>query len=319
MGRRPVYSPPVAFRDLNEEILAEFADAAGRGSQHFILRPGMRGSPEDLFDADPRLFHGKENVAEYVASLRAERRARGQCAHCGSPSPDRYRCLVCSIRQKRWDGSNIERLTREGAALRRVKRNILRHSHGLNRRVPSIEVWLKGQQEIAGLNFQGVGIVPLCKSKLRLKSKTWARHVRSKSPPSREPRILRINLGRGLSVGKKRPYGIYTELAERYVLDHPEGVTTHEVAMAIGQRGAYTTLRLVARTRSTIEHVAGKWFPKPPHLGAPRPRKRFDRNPCQCPLMPGGRLHRHAETCPIRTPPKKPTGKPRGRPRGGAG
>jgi hypothetical protein len=58
--------------------------------------------------------------------------------------------------------------------------------------------------------------------------------------------------------------GSYVDKAEAYVLAHPEGVTTPEVAKAIGQKtmNADGTLRQVMNVRKTIEHRDRKWFPK---------------------------------------------------------
>lgn len=55
----------------------------------------------------------------------------------------------------------------------------------------------------------------------------------------------------------------YTDQAETYVLAHPDGVTTRQVADAVGQPtvSADGTLRSVIRSRKTIERRDGKWYP----------------------------------------------------------
>jgi hypothetical protein len=58
----------------------------------------------------------------------------------------------------------------------------------LQHKVESVDVWLKHQQEIALLNFQGVGVVSLCKSsRLRSKSKAWARLLSNGESSVKDP------------------------------------------------------------------------------------------------------------------------------------
>jgi hypothetical protein len=67
------------------------------------------------------------------------------------------------------------------------------------------------------------------------------------------------------------PGGKYVDKAETYVLDHPEGVDTADVAKAIGQKveNVDGTLRQVMNTRKTIERRDGKWCPKSVAPSAP--------------------------------------------------
>jgi hypothetical protein len=58
----------------------------------------------------------------------------------------------------------------------------------------------------------------------------------------------------------------FTDKGEAFVLQHPEGVTTRQVATAIGQKveSVDGTLRSVVKYRGTIERRDGKWWPKSP-------------------------------------------------------
>lgn len=60
--------------------------------------------------------------------------------------------------------------------------------------------------------------------------------------------------------------GTFTDKGEAFVLQHPEGVTTRQVATAIGQKveSVDGTLRSVVKYRGTIERRDGKWWPKSP-------------------------------------------------------
>lgn len=62
----------------------------------------------------------------------------------------------------------------------------------------------------------------------------------------------------------------YVDLAEAFVLAHPEGVKTRQVADGIGQDTSSVdgTLRIVLNKRKTIERRGRLWFPKKKANGA---------------------------------------------------
>jgi len=71
--------------------------------------------------------------------------------------------------------------------------------------------------------------------------------------------------------------GSFTDRAEAFVLQHPSGVRTGEVAEAIGQKAPSTdgTLRSICKTRKTVERRDGKWFPS---MKAPNLRRKTHRD-----------------------------------------
>jgi hypothetical protein len=85
--------------------------------------------------------------------------------------------------------------------------------------------------------------------------------VRREPSKSEEPKPSSAPKSQTNGAGRSETF---VEKAERYVLLHPEGVKTRQVADAIGQdvSAVDTTLRVVMNKRETIERRGRLWFPK---------------------------------------------------------
>jgi hypothetical protein len=85
------------------------------------------------------------------------------------------------------------------------------------------------------------------------------KRVATKAEPKKPPQ----SKSEPSSVPPREGKGTYVDQAEEFVLSHPEGVTTTEVAEAIVQppNNADGTLRQVMKTRKTIERRDDKWWP----------------------------------------------------------
>ncbi len=165
----------MAFQNVDQEILEEFAEL-----QLIMVRPKLSPRRDGQQERDPMgsLSYMKSSQSlggkAGVAMLRAGRKARGECLHCGKPDAGASRCSVCVERRKGWE--RAKPLRRAEAIFQRERNHLHRQALRLLSKTKDWRSRMKLLQEMnrAGLDAPPEMSVQILCAKLKEKSRAWA-------------------------------------------------------------------------------------------------------------------------------------------------